>query len=110
MKINWGWRIVGLYGGFVMLMLFLVYKTTTVKDELVTKDYYAKELNFQDQLDKQNRANQLKEPLNWNVEGKKIELQFPAEVRSKTVKAEILFYKADDAKRDFSINCSPDNN
>ena len=45
--INWGWRIVILYSGFVLLILFLVYKTTTVNDDLVTTDYYAKELKFQ---------------------------------------------------------------
>jgi hypothetical protein len=108
MKMNWGWRIVVLYGGFVTLMLFLVYKTTTVKDDLVAKDYYAKELKFQEQLDKQNRANQLKEPLTWNVHGRKVELQFPAELMSKPVKAEILFYKTNDEKKDFVLSCSPD--
>lgn len=108
--INWGWRIVILYGGFVAFMLFLVYKTTTVKDGLVTKDYYAKELRFQEQIDKQSRANQLKEALSWNVSGTKIELKFPEEVLSQNVKAEILFYNASDDKRDFTLNCTPDSN
>mgnify|MGYP003351831803 CR=1 FL=1 len=57
-NINWGWRIVMLYGGFVVLILFLVYKTTTVKDDLVTPDYYAKELKYQEQLDKQKRTHE----------------------------------------------------
>lgn len=106
--INWGWRIVILYGGFVLLILFLVYKTTTVKDDLVTPDYYAKELKFQEQVDKQKRTHELKEQLSWNVDGKKIAIQFPTEMLNKNVKAEILFYNASEAKRDFTVTCSPD--
>ncbi len=108
LKLNWGWRIVILYGVFMLLMLFLVYKTTTVKDDLVTPDYYAKELKFQEQVDKQKRTNDLKEQLSWNVEGKRIAIQFPSEMLSKSVKAEILFYNASEAKRDFTVSCSPD--
>lgn len=58
-KLNWGWRISILYSGFVVFMLFMVFKTTTVKDDLVTPDYYAKELEYQQHIDKQERANQL---------------------------------------------------
>jgi hypothetical protein len=107
-NLNWGWRIVILYGGFVLMMLFLVWKTTTVKDDLVSPDYYAKELRFQEQVDKQKRTYALKEQLNWNVEGKKIAIQFPNDMLSKNVKAEILFYNASSAKRDFTVSCTPD--
>ncbi len=107
-KLNWGWRIVILYGGFMSLILFLVWKTTTVKDDLVAPDYYAKELKFQEQIDKQKRTHELKEQLSWNVHGKKVAIQFPVAMLDKKVKAEILFYNASDDKRDFTISCSPD--
>jgi hypothetical protein len=106
--INWGWRIVILYGCFMLLILFLVYKTTTVKDDLVTPDYYAKELKFQEQLDKQKRTHALTEQPSWNVTGKKVAVRFPKELLGENVKAEILFYNASEAKRDFTISCSPD--
>lgn len=107
-NLNWGWRIVILYGGFVLMMLFLVWKTTTIKDDLVTPDYYAKELRFQEQVDKQKRTHELKEQPSWNVDGKKIAIRFPTEMLPKNVKAEILFYNASSAKRDFTVSCSPD--
>lgn len=105
---NWGWRIVILYGGFVAMMLFLVWKTTTVKDDLVTPDYYAQELKFQEQVDKLKRTQELKEQPSWNVDGKKVAIQFPSEVIAKNVKAEILFYNASSSKRDFTVSCIPD--
>ena len=107
-NINWGWRIVILYSSFVVLILFLVYKTTTVKDDLVTPDYYAKELKFQEHLDKQKRTHDLKEQLSWSVKGKNISIRFPEEIRAKNVKAEILFYNTAEAKKDLSITCAPD--
>lgn len=97
-----------LYGGFMILILFLVYKTTTVKDDLVTPDYYAKELKYQEQLDKQKRTHELKQQLAWSVTGKKVAIKFPEEMISKKVKAEILFYNPAEAKKDFTVNCSPD--
>jgi len=107
-KLNWGWRITILYSGFVVLMLFLVYKTTTVKDDLVTPDYYARELKYQEQLDKQKRTHELKQQPVWHVNGKKVAIKFPEEMISKNVKAEILFYNPAEAKKDFSVSCSPD--
>ena len=107
-KLNWGWGIAILYGSFVLLILFLVWKTTTVKDDLVTPDYYAKELKFQEQLDKQKRTSELKEQPTWTVNGKKIAIKFPVEMLSKNIKAEILFYNSAEAKRDFSLTCTPD--
>ena len=107
-KINWGWRIVILYGSFVVLILFMVWKTTTVKDDLVTPDYYAKELKFQDQVDKQKRTHSLKEQPSWNVIGNKVAIMFPVEMVAKNIKAEILFYNASEAKSDFTVSCSPD--
>ncbi|MCW5907154.1 MAG: FixH family protein [Chitinophagales bacterium] len=107
-RLNWGWRIALLYGGFVLFMAFLVYKTTTVKDDLVTKDYYARELKFQEQIDKQTRANLLNEPLQWSVKGNEVELKFPEEVSGKSIKADVLFYKPSNAKQDVTLSCVPD--
>lgn len=107
-KLNWGWRIALLYGGFVVFILIMVFKTTTVHDDLVTPDYYAKELQYQQKLDKQNRANQLKQKPTWQISGKQIAIQFPGEQAAKNVKAEILFYNTAEAKKDFKITCTTD--
>ncbi|MFN8311003.1 MAG: FixH family protein [Chitinophagales bacterium] len=107
-KFNWGWRIASLYIGFVLLILFLVYKTTTVKDDLVTPDYYAKELKYQDQLDKQKRTSQLPEQLTWEVNGKHIALKFPENMRKEVIKANILFYNPAEARKDVKLACTAD--
>ncbi len=105
---NWGWRIASFYIAFVAFMLFMVFKTTTVKDDLVAKDYYALELKFQEQIDKQNRANQLSEPVQWEVKQNEISIAFPKEVRGSDVKAKVVFYNPSDAKKDVSIEAVSD--
>lgn len=107
-KFNWGWGIALLYTGFAVMMLGLVYKTTTVKDDLVTPDYYARELKFQEMLDKQKRTNQLPDKLAWQVNGKQVLIKFPAGKVPEKPKAEILFYNTAEAKNDFKVNCIAD--
>ena len=107
-KINWGWKIVILYSAFVVLILTLVYKSTQNKIEIVTPDYYQKELAYQSQIDKEQRTKNLKEQLQWQINGKQIHLKFPADVTGKPVKAEILFYRANNSNKDFTMNLSAD--
>ena len=108
-KFNWGWGIAIVYTGFVCFMLFMVWMSTQLKTELVTNDYYGKELKFQEQLDKMRRSNVLTDTVSWMVVNKKeVRLQFPHEVNGKEVKAQILFYRPDNSLHDFNVTCQPD--
>ncbi|MFN8299065.1 MAG: FixH family protein [Chitinophagales bacterium] len=107
-KFNWGWGIALVYGAFVVFMLTLVYRSTQTKEELVTEDYYGKELKYQEQIDKQKRAESFKQPLQWKVENHQVQLTFPAEVTGKPVKADVTFYRPNDSKLDFNVSCTPD--
>ena len=107
-KFNWGWGLAIFYSAFVVFMLIMVWQSTLMKTELVTNDYYGKELKFQEQLDKMKRANGLSDSVSWTVSSKQVMLSFPKEVKDKNVKAEILFYRPDNSNRDFSVSCHPD--
>jgi nitrogen fixation protein FixH len=107
-KFNWGWGIALFYTGFVVFMLFMVWCTNLMKTELVTEDYYGKELKFQEQLDKMKRSNVLSQPVNWTVLNNSVKLNFPVDVKGKDVKAKVLFYRPDNSLRDFNVNCQVD--
>ena len=107
-KFNWGWGLAIVYSGFVMFMLFMVWRSTVLKTELVTTDYYGKELKYQEQLDKMKRVNGLKDSISWTIENKRVLLTFPKEVKDKEVKADILFYRPDNSLRDFNVSCHVD--
>jgi hypothetical protein len=100
-NINWGWKIAIFYSTFVIGMLFLVYKTSTVKTELVTKDYYAQELVYQVELDAKNRAQALQNKLALSKTAEQIILSFPQEFYSNSnFTGQVKFYCAADSKRD----------
>ena len=105
MKINfnWGWKIAILYGGFVCLMLYMVYRTSKEKVELVTQNYYEQELQYQGQLDKVKRTSELPEKPEWNVSGNEIKMQFPQLADARNVSGNIHFYCPADENRDFNF-------
>jgi hypothetical protein len=107
-NLNWGWRIVILYVAFVVFMLAMVIKTTTVKDVLVTPDYYAKELQYQQRLDRLKNSHALEQQPAWQVSKDVVVILFPDKQAAQQVKAEILFYNTAEAKKDIKINCLPD--
>ena len=107
-KFNWGWGIAIFYSSFVLFMLFMVWRSTQLKTEMVTPDYYAKELKYQEQLDKMSRANSLAQPLQWTVKNKNVSFQFPASLNGKPIKAEVFFYRPNSSANDFTTQCTAD--
>ncbi|MGC8857725.1 MAG: FixH family protein [Ignavibacteria bacterium] len=77
MKISWGIIIAILYSGFVLLVLVMVMFSFTQRVDLVTDNYYEKELRYQEQIDKINRTNQLSEKLDFHVDNRIVSIKFP---------------------------------
>lgn len=48
---NWGNRILILYITFISLILFMVVKSTWIKSDLVSPNYYQDEIRFQQKID-----------------------------------------------------------
>ncbi len=107
-KFNWGWGIAIFYSVFVLFMVGMVWRASHENIEMVTENYYNKELVFQKQLDKENRTNQLPDSLQWKVGDKKVTLKFPQTNTGRNVKAQILFYRPSDSSKDFSVDITPD--
>lgn len=107
-KLNWGWGIAIFYTSFAAFILFLVYKTTTVNIDLVTKDYYKKELAYQEQINKVKRTNSLQEPLKWAIQNNGVVFSFPKETVGGKVKASVLFYRPSDSDKDLKVEVTPD--
>lgn len=77
MRVNWGIIITVLYSGFVLLVLIMVMFSFTQKVDLVTDNYYEKELRYQEQIDKINRTSQLPEKLYFEFDNRIISVRFP---------------------------------
>ncbi len=109
-KFNWGWTIALLYSSFVCFMLFLGYKASRDKVELVSNNYYEEELKYQGHIDKMMLTDSLHVKPDWKVDGNKIAMLFPINNGSENIAGTIKFYCPSDEQRDFDIpfTASPD--
>jgi hypothetical protein len=106
MKLNWGTSIAIVYGLFTITMVGFVIKSKSMDHSLVTEDYYAKDLAYQQQYDKLTNSQALANDLTIGKVGEGVQFVFPKETQQPN--GEILFYRADDKSKDFSIKIAPD--
>jgi hypothetical protein len=105
---SWGIRITILYVGFVALIGTMVYLSMRQNVDLVSADYYQKELDFQNQLDRMNESKKLTTQPEVKAGADQVSILFPAEFRNQPISGNVHFYRAADASRDFQIDIAAD--
>jgi hypothetical protein len=102
MKFNWGYKILLVYALFVIGIMFLVFKSTQQKYDLVQKDYYADELKYQQVIDASQKAKDLGGEIRVERRGGYLIVSLPEAFHKTTVKGTAHLYYAADDKRDIS--------
>jgi len=74
---SWGKGIILVFVVFVLGIGILVYRSMTKNIDLVTTNYYEKELKYQEQIDKINNTNSLKEKIKIEYNGSVILITYP---------------------------------
>ncbi|MBM3415688.1 MAG: hypothetical protein FJY20_04405 [Bacteroidetes bacterium] len=100
---NWGNKILIAFIVFGTGMTFLVIRSMQTNFDLVEKDYYKKEIGYQEIIDGTKRANALTSTAEFSKHENVIRLKLPPEMKNKTVTGEIWFYCAYDEKKDKKI-------
>ena len=103
MKINWGTGIAIFYSTFVLVLVFAVYQSTKFDNSLVSDQYYADDLAYQQHYNKLVNAQQLEEDLKiWNkIQKAEVQLHFTAEFEE--VAGEIHFFCPSHKPSDFKL-------
>lgn len=108
---NWGYKILVVYVVFVAGILFMVFKSSGEKTDLVTSDYYAQELKFQDKIDQEKHTQALSGPIRYELRGEQLVVYFPTDFRGKKITGTITIYcPADqnlDVQKGFMVTDSP---
>lgn len=108
MKISWGIKIAATYIIFVIGVIIMVLIFMNQDVHLVTDNYYAKELEYQEQIDKVDRTSRLKEQLQIVNLQSDIKFIFPAEFSSSVISGRIDFYRPSDQSQDFTVEIRTD--
>ena len=108
MKISWGYKIIIAYGLFIVGILMLVLLSSQQNQDLVSEEYYADELAYQDIIDKSTHTALLSSPIKIVQSSNSISVDLPAEFDNKISKGSwVLYYAANiekDVKGIFQIN------
>jgi hypothetical protein len=99
MKFNWGHGLTLGMILFVGYIMFMVVQALQTDHDLETEDYYAKELLFQETIDKNKNFLLLKKYFVVRIENKKMFLVFP---HTKIDSGSITLYRPSDKKLDSS--------
>ncbi|GIZ16613.1 cytochrome Cbb3 oxidase maturation protein CcoH [Capnocytophaga catalasegens] len=114
MKFNWGTGIVVAILAFILFIVYFLVKATTDKTynhELVTEDYYKKEIEYQKTINKEEKTR--KENMQVAIfyeKGKGIILTFPEKTTQKQVHGNVILYRPSNEKLDFTLPISLQNN
>ena len=108
MKLNWGHYILISFILFVLLILYMVFRTFQTDNELISEDYYANELKFQDVIDKKQNAALLEKDISWKSIDGGLELSFPE--LSQAITGKIVMIRPSDQSKDISFDIELDEN
>lgn len=100
---NWGIRITLLYACFVALIVSMVIIASGSKSELVAKDYYAQELNYQQRIDAIANEKALAESVMHELDAEGVTLFYPLTERQSDFSGEVIFFRPSDSSKDVKI-------
>lgn len=109
MKINWGTAIVLVFIGFISFILFFVIKMNTnskYQHDLVTEDYYKKELAFQTEINAEQNAKTLKHNILVKKTTNGLHIKFPKDKDYTKISGTISLYRPSNKKLDFILPIS----
>lgn len=109
MKISWGTKIAGLYIGFVVMIVCLVFAASSTKTELVADNYYEQEVGFQKRIDATKSTLELKNPVILAANSDQVMLNFPQDFQGQQLNGKIQFYSASNATADKSFDFTTHN-
>jgi len=107
--LSWGWKIALLFSGFVLFILFLVFKSVQQDFHLVSKDYYKQEIEYQKVIDGMKNAQLLGDEFDvkYDIKTQILKINFPDTNKGK-IKGEIYFFRPSNSKMDIRISIRAD--
>lgn len=112
MKINWGTGIVLAFIGFIGFILFFVVRMNmddSANHDLVTEEYYKKELAFQKEIDAEKEANALLYQLQIERADEGLHILFPKDMDPTKISGTVSLYRPSNKHLDFDLPLSLSN-
>lgn len=112
MKINWGTAIVIAFVCFISFIMYFVISMSTNRKynhDLVVEDYYGEELQFQDDIDKEEHSKTLSTNISWKKTNEGIQISFPKNLDYNKIEGKVFLYRPSNKQLDFETPISLSN-
>lgn len=106
MKWNWGTGIVIVMACFISFILYFVIRMSTEEaysHDLVTEEYYAKEMVYQQEIDAETNTNNLNTKIGSKKQKEGWMLTFPDELVPSKINGKVFLYRPSNQILDFEI-------
>ena len=112
MKFKWGTGIVLAFIGFISFIMYFIV-TMNVDNaydhDLVSEDYYADELQYQNDIDKLENSKTLETDLSYEKTTEGLLIKFPETIDYKNIKGKLFLYRPSNKQLDFDTAISLSN-
>jgi nitrogen fixation protein FixH len=102
-KLSWGTGIVLVIAGFFIVMAVMITIAMTHGTDLVTENYYDKELKYQDRITSVRRTAAIKDCIRMTQDGGILIVTIAGEATSSDLAGSIVFYNPADKRKDFAV-------
>ena len=109
MKINWGTGIVITIIAFISFIMYFVITMSTDNNyshDLVTDKYYEAELNYQQEIDAEKNASELKKNIKVEQSVGGLIVRFPEGLDYSKIEGKVFLYRPSNKQLDFEIPIS----
>jgi nitrogen fixation protein FixH len=109
MKINWGTGIVLAFIAFISFIMYFIITMNVNKKydhDLVIENYYQQELEFQNDINKQLKGNNLDENITWSKTDEGIIISFPKAFEPNLITGNVFLYRPSNKQFDFETSIS----
>jgi hypothetical protein len=107
MKKEWVWPagIIASFAIFIAFMMTIWFFYNSQRIDLVTQNYYERQIQYQGQIDRITRTRNLPEPvrLTYSSEQRQIEIQFPFQFQPEQVEGTVTFYRPSNSSMDYVL-------
>ncbi|MFN7539368.1 MAG: FixH family protein [Bacteroidota bacterium] len=100
---NWGRALLLVFVLFAGFMGYLVYRASGTQFDLVSKDYYRDELNYQEKIDGLRRAASISRVAVKIADNRQLLVELPAELTGKNISGELWLYCKTNAAFDLKL-------
>lgn len=112
MKLNWGFGIVLAFIGFIAFILYFVFLASTDEQadyDLVTDEYYRKELEYQKEIDAEENAREVASDFVFVKTADGLRVDVPESLQQQNINGTMSLYRPSNKHLDFDLPVSLSN-